>query len=150
MKKIIIRPEGPAKKIILLLFCLKKYLGPDRKSKPPPLHIKWTVPKAFTRRSFTAVKNYQNLLGTCIFRLDCITGQGSSATTIRHRKVFLTVHDPFINSGARSLYCVLPVSSIRHCPTLPFRLAYLYNLFGICNHRRCMFIIFVTKRKLYI
>ena len=36
MKKKIIRPEGPAKKIILLWFCPKKYLGPDQKPKPPP------------------------------------------------------------------------------------------------------------------
>ena len=39
-----IRPEVPAKKIILLRFCPKKYLGPDQKPKPPPLNIKWTVP----------------------------------------------------------------------------------------------------------
>ena len=36
MKKKIIRPEGPAKKIILLWFCPKKYLCPDQNSKPPP------------------------------------------------------------------------------------------------------------------
>ena len=36
MNKIIIRPEGPAKKIILLPFCPKKYFGPDQKPKPPP------------------------------------------------------------------------------------------------------------------
>ena len=32
----IIRPEGRAKKIILLRFWLKKFLGPDKNSKPPP------------------------------------------------------------------------------------------------------------------
>ena len=37
VKKKIIRPEGPAKKIILLSdFVRKKFLGPDQNSKPPP------------------------------------------------------------------------------------------------------------------
>ena len=37
MKIIIIRPEGPAKKIILLRFCLKKnILAQTRNPSPPP------------------------------------------------------------------------------------------------------------------
>ena len=38
MKKII-RPEGPAKKVILLRFCPKKYLGPDQKTNPPEYQL---------------------------------------------------------------------------------------------------------------
>ena len=36
MKKKIIRPEGPSKKIILLWFCPKKILGPTQNPSPPP------------------------------------------------------------------------------------------------------------------
>ena len=36
MKKKIIRPEGPAKKIILLRFCLKKIFWPGLKTQAPP------------------------------------------------------------------------------------------------------------------
>ena len=35
-KKIIIRPEGPAKKIILLRFCPKKIFWPGQKTQAPP------------------------------------------------------------------------------------------------------------------
>ena len=44
MKKKIIRPEGPAKKIILLRFGPKKIFWPGPKTQAPPLNIKWTVP----------------------------------------------------------------------------------------------------------
>ena len=36
MKKKIIRPEGPAKKIILLRFCPKKIFWPGPKTQAPP------------------------------------------------------------------------------------------------------------------
>ena len=47
-KKKIIRPKGPAKKIILLQNCPKKNSWPGKKFQappPPPQNIKWTVPK---------------------------------------------------------------------------------------------------------
>ena len=45
MKKII-RPEGPAKKIILLRYGPKKYFGPDQKPKPPPPWIEYQMDRA--------------------------------------------------------------------------------------------------------
>ena len=36
MKKKIIQPEGPTKKIILLRFCLKKISRPGQKNPSPP------------------------------------------------------------------------------------------------------------------
>ena len=88
-KKIIIRPEGPAKKIILLRFCLKKISWPRPKTQAPPPPWISNGPRLTTNFVIYVMsirlKEIFRLLGNCPCHIEKFSNFVSSV----HPKCFL-------------------------------------------------------------
>ena len=81
-----IRPEGPAKKLILLQFCPKKIFWPGPKTQAP-LNIKWTVPKSTVELGFMCYRRpifNQHLTKEGEFKIQKSWCTVTVASTIEH------------------------------------------------------------------